>query len=93
MINATQFVNDITNSTTEELLSKSAELFIPSIIAYWLIQFFLTLILGLIFVKTPQGRQNFWVIFIFAQLIGAIILFFIFFFPFVPQILESIGIG
>ena len=66
----------------------STELFLPSIIFYWFFQFLLILIIGLATVK--KNKEKFWAIFVITQLVGGILLFLIFVFPVIPQMLNKI---
>ena len=93
--NVINITNDSANNLSQNIgnyssseLSNFAQLFFPSIIAYYIFQFFLTMILGLIIVR--RDRENFWAIFITTQIIGAIVLFFIFIFPIIPQMIAKI---
>lgn len=90
MINETliiEQVQQITN-TSDFIYYLSKNIFLSSLVVYWLFQFLLTLIIGLS--TTWKDRDKFWVIFILTQLIGAIILFFIFIFPVIPQWVSNI---
>jgi len=89
MINATIIINILQNvtSSNEILKTISNTIYIPSIALYWLFQFILTLSLGLIYVRKDLGK--FWGIFILTQLIGLIVLFFIFIVPIIPNIVSS----
>lgn len=91
MINITQMLGNITasNSTIDTVMQETAKIFLPSILLYVIIMFLLVLLVGAIFIKSDKG--NFWAIFIFTQLVGWIILFFIFIFPIIPQFLNKIN--
>jgi len=90
MINQTLILENAAQQpgVTEFISSLASSVFLKSIVFYWVFQFLVILILGNIFVKKDKG--NFWAIFVFIQLIGAIILFFIFIYPIVPQIIERV---
>ena len=90
MINQTILLEEVGKLVEEsEILSYlSYNIYLPSIAFYWVFQFILTMIVGYVFVKEDKGK--FFVIFIFTQLIGAIVLFFIFIYPIIPQIINSI---
>ena len=80
----------IGNSTiVENLINSTSNIYLPSMIFYFIFQFLLTMLVGTIFIR--EDKANFWAVFIFTQLIGVIILFFIFIFPIIPQILDKIG--
>ena len=91
MINTTDYLSQIQNSTSiDQIIDfSSKQLFLPSIISYWLFQFIITLIIGLALVR--ENRSNFWAIFILTQVVGLVILTFIFIVPFFPQLLSKIG--
>jgi len=74
--------------STEYISHMSSNIFLPSIIFYWIFQFLIILILGNIFVK--KDKANFFSIFVFIQLIGAIILFFTFIYPVFPDLLGKL---
>ena len=88
MINQTILSEEIIKKTTElDMLTYiSNTIYIPSIVAYWIFQYLLTMIIGYGAVKEDKGK--FFAIFIFTQLVGAIILFFIFIYPIIPTFLD-----
>ncbi len=65
----------------------SFQLFVPTIIFVWIIQFLITLILGMFCVKDDVGR--FLAIFVLVQLFSGILLFFSFIYPVIPQMLAN----
>lgn len=75
-------------TVSESIKYLSSEIFLPSVIVYWFFQFLLILIVGLALVR--HDRSKFWGIFLLTQLIGLIILFFIFVFPILPQWINKI---
>ena len=84
MLNQTLLIEEIGKRVTENdiLTYLSNSIYLPSVAFYWVFQFILTMIVGYIFVKEDKGK--FFAIFIFTQLIGGIVLFFIFVFPIIP---------
>lgn len=90
MINQTIIIEQISKLTeTSDILKYlSNNIYLPSVVAYWVFQFLLTMIVGYIMVKEDKGK--FFAIFIFTQMVGAIILFFIFIYPVIPQILNRL---
>ena len=90
MVNATLIHEGIANLTNEKEIMTyiSNNLYLPSIAFYWIFQFILTMIVGYASVKEDKGK--FFAIFIFTQLIGAVILFFIFVYPIIPQFIGRI---
>ena len=90
MINSTQLISDLGQLTTEsEIVTHlSNKIFLPSIATYWVFQFLITMIIGYTMIKKDKGK--FLAIFILTQLIGAIILFFIFIYPIIPQMLDKV---
>ena len=77
------------DTVSESIKYLSSELFLPSVIAYWFFQFLLILIIGLSVIK-GKGKEKFWAIFFITQLIGLILLFLIFIFPVIPQLIDKI---
>jgi len=90
MINQTLIIKEAIETTTTQdfIISLSNNLFLSSIVIHWLFQFLVILILGTALVKEDKGK--FFAIFVFIQLIGAIILFFIFIYPVIPQVISEI---
>lgn len=84
-----QIIQSVMNNATIMEYKAIASPFLPSVIVYWLFQFVLTMAIGLIVVKRDLG--NFFGIFILTQLIGAVILFFIFMYPVVPIVIQGLG--
>ena len=66
----------------------SIKIFLPSVAAYWLIQFVIILIIGLLVIN--KDKDTYFVIFVVTQLIGALILFFIFVLPIVPEFINNL---
>jgi len=90
MINQTQVLEEAGKQVDVIgfITSLSSNVFLPAITFYWIFQFLIILMLGYIFVK--KDRANFFSIFVFIQLIGAIILFFIFIYPVIPQLISEV---
>ncbi len=90
MINSTQIVTHLMNTTTNSEFIKvaSSQIFLKSVVVYWVFQLILTLVIGLALVEKNKGK--FWAIFILTQLVGGIILFFTFVFPILPNIMGGI---
>ena len=90
MINKTILLEEIGKRTTESdiLIYLSNNIYLPSVAFYWVFQFILTMIVGYALVKEDKGK--FFAIFIFTQLIGAIVLFLIFVYPVIPGIIDKI---
>lgn len=86
MLNIT---NEALNWTSQQILQYSADNLLPSMIFYWVVLFAITLFVGLFFIE--KDKANFWAIFIFTQLVGLLILFFIFVIPIIPQWLSNMG--
>jgi hypothetical protein len=92
MINATDIIQGTKNITSQSdfISYTSQKMFVPSILSYWIFQFLLTLIIGMILVRKDKG--NFFAIFLLTQLIGGIFLLFIFWFPIIPQFIDKLGL-
>ena len=99
MINSTEYISKLVNMTNNNnnidsidiIQYTSYQLFLPSVLVYWLSQFFLTMIIGMILVR--KDKENFWAIFILTQLASLIILFFIFVYPVIPNLLSNFNIN
>lgn len=88
ILNSTQIIEKVTGITsTSDLITAQADVFKTSIIVYFIIQFLITSLLGIILVR--KDIEKFWVIFILTQLIGGILLFFTFWLPILPQLLDK----
>lgn len=89
MKNVTEFLIGAQNITTQsELLQYAAtELFIPAVIAIFVAVLLLMLIMGAVIIR--KDKANFYAIFVFNWLIIAILLFFVFWFPIIPQFLSK----
>ena len=66
----------------------SNKIFLPSVVAYWLMQFIIILLIGLLTVS--NDKDTYFIIFIVTQLIGALMLFFIFILPIIPQLINNL---
>lgn len=90
MINQTLIIEELSKLTIEKDILNyiSYNIYILPIAAYWLFQFILTMIIGYIFVK--EDKSKFFAIFIFTQLIGAILLFFTFIYPVLPPLINGL---
>ena len=76
------------DTVSDSIKYLSSEIFLSSIIFYWFFQFLLILIIGLATIK--KNREKFWSIFVITQLTGLILLFLIFIFPVIPQLINNI---
>ena len=79
----TELGTQLMNASTEEGLKIIGEIYMPSILIMLIAIFFITLMLGLIFVKKNFG--NFVVIFLFPIIAAFIFLAIIFIFPMLPE--------
>lgn len=88
MINVTGFIEQAGNFTTDQLITEaSREFFLTPIVMYFLLSLILLVAIGMMIVETPQGRKNLWAIIFFTKMIEALILFFTFAIPVIPQII------
>jgi len=89
-LNITDFKAGLQNITQEkELYVYVAEqLFNSSVIVVFVATLFIMLILGWLLVS--RDKANFYAIFVLSALIYGILLFFTFWFPIIPQAIESI---
>ena len=83
MLNMTRFANELLNKTTEESIKAAGEIFLPSILIAWTILIILTLIIAIFILK--KGWGNFFIIFIFPQIIFFVLILFIFVIPILPK--------
>lgn len=93
-LNSTSELNQIVSKATatptigEFIRYISNKVFLPSIATYWIIQFILILLIGLATVR--EDKDTYFIIFAVTQLIGAVVLFFIFVLPILPQLISRI---
>ena len=93
--NATYDLNQIVDTAVamptelDFIKTISNSVFLPSIAAYWITQFMIILIIGLLVIN--KDKDTYFMIFIVTQLISAVILFFIFVLPILPQAISNIA--
>ena len=89
MINVTDFITGVQNITSEsELITYvSHEIFMTTIIVVFTAFLLLMMLLGAIIIT--KDKANFYVVFIFSTLILGIMLFFTFYFPIFPQLIDK----
>lgn len=93
MLNVTDFKEGLTNITSsEQLYSYVADkLFVPSVTTIFTIFLLLMLVLGLFIVDRNKG--NYYAIFILSILVLGIMLFFTFWFPLIPLVIDKVLSG